>query len=53
LAQQLDVAKAALTGAQVTLADGVTVDPSWNQSAVSVAATGLVATGWVGPTRDN
>ena len=42
MAQRLDVAKGALTGEQVTLADGVAVDSrSW--IAVSVAATGLVA----------
>jgi Tol biopolymer transport system component len=42
VAQRLDVAKAALTGEQVTLADGVAVDGLF-RSAVSVAATGLVA----------
>ncbi len=41
VAQRLDVAQAALTGEPVTLADGVAVDVS--RSAVSVAATGLVA----------
>ena len=42
VAQRLDVAQAALTGEPVTLADGVAVD-GFNRSAVSVAATGLVA----------
>ena len=42
VAQQLDVANAALTGDPVTLADGVAVDGVFH-SAVSVAATGLVA----------
>ena len=42
VAQRLDVAKAALTGEPVTLADGV-ADDRFNRSAVSVAATGLVA----------
>ena len=42
VAQRLDVAQAALTGEPVTLADGVAVD-SRDRSAVSVAATGLVA----------
>ena len=42
VAQRLDVARAALTGEPVTLADGV-ADDGLNRSAVSVAATGLVA----------
>ena len=42
VAQRLDVAKGALTGEPVTLADGVAVDTRY-RSAVSVAATGLVA----------
>ena len=42
VAQRLDVAKAALAGETVTLADGVPVDGS-RRSAVSVSATGLVA----------
>jgi Tol biopolymer transport system component len=42
VAQRLDVAKAALTGELVTVADGVAVDPL-SRSVVSVAATGLVA----------
>ena len=42
VAQRLDTAQAALTGEPVTLADGVAVDNGL-QSAVSVAATGLVA----------
>ena len=42
VAQRLDVAKGALTGEQVTLADGVAVDAR-SRIAVSVAATGLVA----------
>jgi Tol biopolymer transport system component len=40
--QRLDIAKAALTGEPVTLAEGVAVDGVF-RSAVSVAATGLVA----------
>ncbi len=40
-AQRLDVEKAALTGAPVTLADGVAGDGP--RSAISVAATGLMA----------
>jgi Tol biopolymer transport system component len=49
VAQHLDLANAALTGEPVTLAEGVATD-SFNRSAVSVAATGLVAyrTGGVG-----
>jgi eukaryotic-like serine/threonine-protein kinase len=43
VAQRLDVAQAALTGEPVTLADGVAVDGLSFRSAVSVAATGLVA----------
>ena len=43
VAQRLDVAKAALTGEPVTVADGVAVNPHSERSAVSVAATGLVA----------
>ena len=44
MAQRLDVAKAALTGEPVTLADEVAVDVGTSlQSALSVAATGLVA----------
>ena len=43
VAQRLDLAKAALTGETVTLADGVAVDAAFGQSAISVAATGLVA----------
>ena len=42
VAQRLDVDKAALTGEPVTVADGVGVD-AYNLSAVSVAASGLVA----------
>lgn len=42
VAQPLDVATAALTGEPVTLAEAVAVGTS-GQSAVSVAATGLVA----------
>jgi Tol biopolymer transport system component len=42
LAQQLDLTQPALTGDRVTLADGVEVD-GFNRSAVSAAATGLVA----------
>ena len=42
VAQRLDVAQAALVGEPVTLADGV-ADDGANRSAVSVAATGLVA----------
>jgi serine/threonine protein kinase/Tol biopolymer transport system component len=42
VAQRLDVAKGALTGEPVTLADGVAVDGR-SGIAVSVAATGLVA----------
>ena len=43
VAQRLDVAQAALTGEPVTLADAVAVDATFSRSAVSVAATGLVA----------
>ncbi len=43
VAQRLDVAQAALTGEPVTLADGVAGDDGFQKSAVSVAATGLVA----------
>jgi Tol biopolymer transport system component len=43
VAQRLDVAKAALTGEPMTLADAVESDDGFNRSAVSVAATGLVA----------
>ena len=43
VAQRLDGAKAALTGEPVTLADGVAVNSRLYQSAVSVAATGLMA----------
>jgi Tol biopolymer transport system component len=42
VAQRLDVAKAALTGEVVTVADGVAIDPL-SRNVVSVAATGLVA----------
>ena len=42
MAQRLDLARAALTGEPVTLADGVAA-MRFNRSAVSVAATGLVA----------
>ncbi len=42
LAQRLDLAEAALTGEPVILADGVAANDN-NRSAVSVAATGLVA----------
>ena len=41
VAQRLDVAKAALAGEPMTLADGITVDT--DAPAVSVAGTGLVA----------
>jgi len=43
VAQRLDVAKAALTGEPVTLAESVAVEAIFLQSAVSVADTGLVA----------
>ena len=43
MAQRLDVARAALTGDPVTLADPVVVDPTINVAAVSVSASGLVA----------
>ena len=43
VAQRLDVARAALTGEPVTLADAVVVDPSASVAAVSVSAIGLVA----------
>jgi hypothetical protein len=43
VAQRLDVAKAALTGEPVTLAEAVAVEAIFSQSAVSVADTGLVA----------
>ncbi len=45
VAQRLDVAQAALTGEPVTLADGMALNDETysNRSAVSVAATGLVA----------
>ena len=43
LAQRLDVAKAALTGEPVTVADGVAANLTAGRSAVSVAATGVVA----------
>jgi Tol biopolymer transport system component len=43
VAQRLDLANAALTGEPVTLAERVTTDGNANRSAVSVAATGLVA----------
>ena len=43
VAQRLDVETAAITGAPVTLADGVAVDTVLIRAAVSVAATGLVA----------
>ena len=43
VAQRLDVAKAVLTGDQVTIADGVQTEPGRSRSAVSVSATGLVA----------
>ena len=43
LAQRLDVAQAALTGDPVTLADSVAVNNFIIQSALSVAAPGLVA----------
>jgi Tol biopolymer transport system component len=42
LAQRLDLARPALTGKQVTLADGVAVDSRF-RSALSVASTGLIA----------
>ncbi|MEQ1758182.1 MAG: protein kinase [Vicinamibacterales bacterium] len=42
VAQRLDVAKAALMGEPVRLAEAVTA-PTFNESALSVAATGLVA----------
>ncbi|MEQ1580767.1 MAG: TIR domain-containing protein [Steroidobacteraceae bacterium] len=43
VAQRLDLANAALTGEPVTLAEGVATDGDTNKSAVSGAATGLVA----------
>ncbi len=43
VAQRLDGTKAALTGETVTVAEGVPVDIALSASAVSVAATGLVA----------
>jgi Tol biopolymer transport system component len=43
VAQRVDLANAALTGEPVTLADGVATGGVTNISAVSVAATGLVA----------
>ena len=43
VAQRLDLARAALTGDPVTLADAVAVDPSASAAAVSVSASGLVA----------
>ncbi len=43
VAQHLDLARAALTGDPVTLADAVGVDPTNNAGAVSVSASGLVA----------
>jgi len=43
VAQRLDLARAALTGDPVLLADGVAVDGVALRSAVSVSATGLVA----------
>ena len=43
VAQRLDVARAALTGEPVTLADTVVVDGTFNTAAVSVSASGLVA----------
>jgi hypothetical protein len=43
MAQRLDVERSVLTGEPVTLADGVAIDSSSLRSAVSVAATGLVA----------
>ena len=43
VAQRLDVARAALTGDPVTLADAVAVDAAFNVAAVSVSASGLVA----------
>lgn len=43
VAQRLDGTKAALTGEPVTVAEGVPVDITLSRSAVSVAATGLVA----------
>ena len=42
LAQRLDAEKAAVTGEPITLADGVTVDPTVNRSALAVAANGLI-----------
>lgn len=43
IAQRLDLERLALTGEPVTLADGVATDTNSQRSAVSVAATGLVA----------
>jgi eukaryotic-like serine/threonine-protein kinase len=43
VAQRLDLARAALTGDPVTLADAVAVDLSASAAAVSVSASGLVA----------
>ncbi|MBM3819498.1 MAG: hypothetical protein FJW14_10870 [Acidimicrobiia bacterium] len=43
VAQRLDVARAALTGDPVTLADAVAVDPTLSGAAVSVSTSGLVA----------
>jgi len=43
MAQRVDVERAALTGEPVTLADGVATDSASSRTAVSVAATGLIA----------
>jgi Tol biopolymer transport system component len=43
VAQRLDVAKAALTGEPVTIADGLANSVAGTRTAVSVAGTGLVA----------
>ena len=43
LAARLDVEKAALLGAPLTLADGVAMDPTFARGALSVSAMGLVA----------
>jgi Tol biopolymer transport system component len=48
-AQKLDIGRTTLTGEPVTLADGVTIDRT--RSAVSVAATGLIAYRTVGSSR--
>jgi Tol biopolymer transport system component len=51
MAQRLDVDRAALTGEPVALASGVALENASARSAVSVAATGLVAYRTVGSSR--